>query len=489
MKKIIKYIVVVIVLLSAASCELERENYTEIYPDNFYKNETDIILAVNDLYSPFITYWGNLYCANYSGYPTFSELTTDAYWSNYGGSYDDVRLHKWAGASTAYEMILLETMFRNYNFISKARNVVRHIEQSSVSQLIKDKYIGEANALRGWMGLILYDMFGPVPVASDEVLDNPATFVYLPRLTEEEYREFMESTLIDAINKLPVNQSVRGRVTKGFAQMVLAKYYMIRKDFVNAEKLCRDIISLENSVYELLPDYFDVFKYENQGNKEVIHAILTDRAYRPNYWHAHVVPDDYPIPSGITVYAGMLIPWDFIDTFEENDERLKGILTSYKDKNGNMVNRGYGKLVRGAYPALKYSFDPNQQGEGSSNDYVVFRYADVLLMLAECINENAGPTAEAVALVNRIRSRAGLSDLSSAQTSAKDVLNSAILLERGHELYAEGFRRQDLIRHGKYIEEALKIPGSLSAPYKVRFPIPRSIIQESKDMVKQNDGY
>lgn len=57
--------------------------------------------------------------------------------------------------------------------------------------------------LRGWMGLYLYDMFGPVPVASDEVLDDPQTFVYLPRLTEEEYDAMMEADLRDAIRDLP----------------------------------------------------------------------------------------------------------------------------------------------------------------------------------------------------------------------------------------------------------------------------------------------
>jgi hypothetical protein len=185
----------------------------------------------------------------------------------------------------------------------------------------------------------------------------------------------------------------------------------------------------------------------------------------------------------------MLIPWNFMETFESADKRLDGILTSYTNKNGEQIEKGQGKLVRGAYPAFKYSLDPNQQGEGSTNDWIVFRYADVLLMLAECINENEGPTVEAINLVDRIRVRAGLLPLTGDKTSSKDALNRAILMERGHELYAEGFRRQDLIRHGKYIEEALKLVGSLSAPHKVRFPIPRSIVQESKDKIVQNEGY
>ncbi len=80
----------------------------------------------------------------------------------------------------------------------------------------------------GW-GFYLYDMFGPVPVASDEVLDDPQTFVYLPRLTEEEYDAMMETDLRDAIRDLPEVAEARGRMTKGAARMILLKYYMIKR--------------------------------------------------------------------------------------------------------------------------------------------------------------------------------------------------------------------------------------------------------------------
>jgi hypothetical protein len=132
----------------------------------------------------------------------------------------------------------------------------------------------------------------------------------------------------------------------------------------------------------------------------------------------------------------------------------------------------------------------DQIGASTGMDVVIYRFSDVLLSLAECINETGGgPTPEAIALVNRVRERAGLEVLSSAATAGQEAFNDAILLERGHEFYGEGLRRQDLIRHGKYISFAEGRPGNQTATYKILFPIPITFITESKDAIVQNPGY
>ena len=134
----------------------------------------------------------------------------------------------------------------------------------------------------------------------------------------------------------------------------------------------------------------------------------------------------------------------------------------------------------------------------SGIDVVIYRYADVLLTLAECINRNEGsPTTEAIGLVNRVRKRAGLSELDDAQTASGEAFNEAILLERGHEFYLEGLRRQDLIRFGKYVEYANNRIDAINKSegrgyFNVheghnRFWIPQSFIDESKGAIKQND--
>jgi hypothetical protein len=116
---------------------------------------------------------------------------------------------------------------------------------------------------------------------------------------------------------------------------------------------------------------------------------------------------------------------------------------------------------------------------------VIFRYADVLLSIAEAINEQRGPD-EAYAYINEVRNRAELGDLSGL---TKEQLKDAILAERGFELFAEGFRRQDLIRHGKFIENALARGKVNAQPHMVLMPIPSSVVIESKNVVAQNTGY
>lgn len=100
---------------------------------------------------------------------------------------------------------------------------------------------------------------------------------------------------------------------------------------------------------------------------------------------------------------------------------------------------------------LKYIDRGNTGSEyGNKNNFIILRHADVLLLLAEAINERGGPNAEAIAAVNQVRQRAGLPALPSAATASQAAFREAIRAERGKELYAEFQRRFDLIRWGVY---------------------------------------
>lgn len=82
------------------------------------------------------------------------------------------------------------------------------------------------------------------------------------------------------------------------------------------------------------------------------------------------------------------MPWDFYGTFEEGDLRLKNVVTAYTNKNGEKIDRSNSsQLAKGALP-LKYGMDPDMKDGQSGIDVVIYRYADVLLTLAECINRN-----------------------------------------------------------------------------------------------------
>lgn len=501
--KTIKYLIAACLLFSITSCELEREDYTEIYEDNFYKTEKDLELAVNALYHIFgpgyTTESTGVYGPGYKGYQVLSDMSTDALWCTWAWEADELYFQQWYATMTSGTSGIVWDAFTRYNYISKARNTIRKIEASPVKDDVKAKYAAEAKALCGWMGLFLYDLFGPVPVASDEVLDDPQTFIYLPRLTEEEYDTFMESNLKDAITYLPETVSARGRLTKGAARMLLLKYYMIKGYFDKAETIARDLLAMEGNVYNLHADYNYLFSKEGNGNNEMILQIATNLTNNPNFLIAHIVPGDYPLGvAKAEVWGAYVMPWNFYDTFESGDTRLNRIVANYVNTKGVAMKRETdGNLVKGAIP-LKFGVDPDQTGTNTGLDVPVYRFSDVLLTLAECINRNQGqPTQEAINLVNRVRNRAGLDDLAIEKTASKEVFNEAILLERGHEFYMEGLRRQDLIRFGKYVDKANERINAINVSegrgyFNVgeghnRFWIPQYYIDESKGAIKQNN--
>jgi len=175
------------------------------------------------------------------------------------------------------------------------------------------------------------------------------------------------------------------------------------------------------------------------------------------------------------------------------NEKLKTMKNKTLETKENSTQLSYGALP------LKYGKDPDMTDAHSGIDVVVYRYADILLTLSECIVRNTGSvTSEAINLVNRVRNRAGLSALSDTQTASTDAFMDAILTERGHEFYLEGLRRQDLIRFGKYVEQANARIAAANATGKSyftvtdahnRFFIPQTFIDESKSAIKQNTGY
>lgn len=494
MGKMKKTLYILAAALLAGACSLNREDYTEIFPETIFKTETDLELAVNGLYYDFnMGDWNGVYRPDYSGYQVVSELTTDAIWCNWGWESDEYYYHQWTGTTGNVQSKFYD-LFVGYNYLSKARNTIRRIESSPVEDSRKARYLGEAHALRGWYALFLYDLFGPVPVATDAILDDPETFVYLPRLTDEEYDKMMEDDLLTAIDLLPERPAARGRMGKGAARMVLLKYYMIRGQFDKAEPIARDLYAMQG-IYGLQSDYASIFSIENASNSEVILQLCgnVNGTSTVNYMTAECLPGDMAWAEKAEGWGGYIMPWDFYDSFEAGDKRLECVYDHYTAKNGDVVPR---TALKGAV-VLKYAMDPAMQGAQSGNDMVVYRWSDVLLTLAELINRNEGaPTAEAYSLVNQVRSRAGLGNLPGALTY--DQFNDALLAERGHEFYLEGLRRQDLIRFGKYIEYAnARIDAANAAGQSYfhvdeshnRFPIEKTFIDESRGAIKQNPGY
>jgi hypothetical protein len=393
---------------------------------------------------------------------------------------------------------MTEPTYPKIRFVARATEVIDKIPQvTAVPELVRNKYLAQAKCLRAWLMYVLYDFFGPLNVRLDPKTLNDTTIK--PRLTKEVYCAQIEKDLRDALeisnssfpesyNDDPGNW---GRISKGVARMLLLKLYMHNRQWDKAEAAAHDIINME--YYTLLPNYSDVFNIKS--NKEIIYAVPTNSA-SPNYWIAPLFPGEFAsanagptlVSTVVNGWYGFWMPWSYYSHFESIDKRTETIITSYTNVRNKVRNQANPGPMLGAIP-MKYTKLPAADvGPKFTMDWVVFRYAEVLLSLAEAINEQRGPD-EAYQYVNRIRERAGVADWDNTIISSKEAFRDSILVERGRELYCEGVRRQDLVRHGKYVEYAKDRGATGAQPYDTLFPIPSSVIIEGRGIVQQNPGY
>lgn len=474
-----------ILLVLGCSDVLEPKVYGDLTPESFFQTEADFNSALAALYNPFITDWGTsdpgsgvwtaaLYNADPKSYLFKGEITTDLFYTPW---YTDITNFTWTPSTGDHN-------YPKIRYVARATDLINKMEESEadIPDATKARFIAEAKTLRAWLMYVLYDFFGPLNVKL-----NPETLSdeeITPRLSKEEYVNAMITDLTEAIPDLDDryngDNANWGRISKGTARMILLRVHMHEKNWAEAEAVGRDLM---NMGYSLLDNYEDVFNIEQ--NNEIIYAVPSN-GQSPNYYTTEVLPANFrssvdgTITDGDGGWYGYWIPWDFYNTYATNDERLNTILDEYIDSNGDTVTP-----VNGAIPLKFTGFEGN--GPDYTMDQPVFRYAEVLLSVAEAINEQDGPTAEALGLANQVRNRVGLSDWTGL---SKEAFRDSLLAERGREFYGEGLRRADLIRHGKYIEYAQNRPYSSTAqPYHVLFPIPDDVIIEGEGVIEQNSGY
>lgn len=481
----ISAVAAVLVLTSLTGCEdlLETKVYTQLTSENFFESEEDFNSALITLYATMRLDWGNTdpgadtWYSSFdtpdpSGYRLMSSLCTDEMSSQLQSALVNFTFGPatWTGSAN--------TVYSKLRYVSRATDIIDKISSAeAVSDEVRAQYTAEAKALRAWIMYYIYDFFGPVSAKLDP--ETLADNTIIARLSDEVYVGQMETDLLEAIPDLPAayndDTDNWGRVSAGTARMVLLKVYMHTQQWAKAEGIAQDIIDM--GYYALQDDYADVFNVKY--NSEIIYAVPTNSAV-VNYYPTEVYPGDTRDYAGWYSYW---MPWDFYDAYDANDARLSTILDSYVNTSSETIGRNEG--LTGAIP-LKYTdLDGNLSGSGYLLDVVIFRYADVLLSMAEAINEQDGPS-NAYTYINAVRERANLADLSGL---TQDELRDAILAERGFELYAEGFRRQDLVRHGSLIENALARGKSNAKDYMTLMPIPSTVIIEADGIIEQNPGY
>lgn len=490
-KNISKYSFIMLICIGIMSCtDLMHEEFGKIPSDTFPASQKDLDAAAIGVYSSL----GSSYIARFldgSGL-TANELCTDEMNTAWGGGWQIINRFAWTANSNPSSGLYSTYM----KAITKTTRLIDAFQNSSVSEEKKKASIAEMRVLRVFYANALYSLYGPLPIVTDPTVANDVYTEYKPvRPTKEDYVNFMIKELKESYSLLPDKSSSEnwGRVDKGTALTLLMKIYLDSKMWNEANTTAGDIINM--GIYSLLPSYANVFNIANEGpgNKEVIFVIpriTSNTSYSWTYFAA-ILPSKPQLKSKtgvtMTVWGGLKMPWEYYDKYEAKDERLNTIIRYYVDVNGNQVDYRTEKDSKavGAIP-FKYSEDPQHMAEAQGNDFVVFRYADVLLSKAEALNQQNGPTSECIELINQVRRRAKATEIKLADFT-KDSLDDFILDERGRELYNEAHRRNDLIRHGKFIQSAVN-RGVNAQPYHVLYPIPQSAISENPSL-KQNPGY
>lgn len=360
-----------------------------------------------------------------------------------------------------------------FNVINRCNNVLQYL--GNASETNHKQFEGEARFLRAYAYFTLVRLFGPVPITTTPINDYTTLYAY-DRSSVDEVYNLIKSDLETAIDNLPyyyAADNMQGRATKIAAYTMQAEVYMTLQDFKSAQTSLDNIIDYANQNTDRLgleKDVLDIYSSSNPMGKEIIFAAQFNNgatvvanelmgrcipAATPSTQSAYIYADG--TKSTITTSQGtsvMLMTWELFNKFKENsnDQRFNKLtydgiyvdeFISTASDEVKVTKEGYTYIPT----TLKY-FDFGNEGMttcASGNDNIIYRYADVLLMYAECLNEN-GNTSQAASYLNQVRNRAGL-DNTTAKT--QEEMDLAIEDERLLELCFEGHRWYDLVRRGR----------------------------------------
>lgn len=493
MKKILTYNSILLIAglaLILTSCNKLSENpKSVIVASQFYKTSSDATTAVNAIYGtlnsdpagdfPLYGRQLNLLAENASDNQLYSPSNTNP----------DVRA---LGTETyiPQNSRVLKVWQQLYYGINRANIAIDNIPAIQMDTALRARLVREGKFIRALLYFNLVRLYGDVPL----VLHNPSSTDIDDLLTVRTPADSVYTQIIldlkDATN-LPKTYSSTdlGRATGGAAHALLAKVYLTRRDWTDALTQLNLVIN-GGYGYALFPNYYDAFQKATKNGVEHIFSVQ----FETNLGEANSTQN---LSQSFTSFNTGTFPIDVpVDSslyklFSANDTRRAVTFYSsvYNAITGQTVvfNNAYAPYFN---KFVDYSLSPLSSQTLSAINYPVLRYADVLLMKAEALNELAGlPTGDAYAAINQVRTRAHVANLSPG-LSQSDFRDS-VFVERRKEFIQEGHRWFDLVRQGgTVLVDALhKISAKSAASSKnTLFPIPLIEIQQNAKL-KQNPGY
>lgn len=523
--------------LVAASCtNLDQHVYSVVPNTNFWQTPAQVAAGIAPAYQALTSIPdGNVYNLQEISSDEQIVPTRGGDWYD-NGQWQQLWLHTWPTDHNVVNGAWNDI----YNGIGKANFTLSVVNSLPNKPADLANINAELKTLRAYYYYLALDLYGNVPLVTS-FNTNPDS---VTNSTRSDVFNFVVNEIKSNIDLLPsnVDATTYGRVTKWMAFTLLAKLYLNAGVYTGTPMWNECIAACDSVIasgkYSLMSDYFDNFSTNNEGSTENIFVVPFDKVnIGGDNWEMQTLHYQNNANFGLSgsPWNGFCSDADFYNQFDTSSVYVtKGTNTyrTFLDQRagqyliGQQYNVPYtyppsANVLVNADPSLRLtdlqtgkllSFTPvvNQYSNpadtfrlagvrnikyfpeagtsgNQSNDMVLFRYADVLLMKAECEVRLGTNLTDALSLVNMIRDRA-YGDQAHEWTLADLTLDN-ILAERGRELTWEGFRRQDMIRFGKFGDA--RNPGKGPDPADGHldiFPIPKQQITANPNL-KQNPGY
>ncbi|MEO6730629.1 MAG: RagB/SusD family nutrient uptake outer membrane protein [Ferruginibacter sp.] len=527
-----------LMVVSTSCTKLKDKSYNQIIASEFTPTNSDLAALAGAAYVDWrglLLQWNTLYRAQeVSG----DEMLTPARPNGWvdGGVYRRIHEHKW----TTDDDIVINIWTRAYRGITNCNRIIYQVQAGIIPVAPKDTtaFIAEMKLVRASYYWVLCDSYGNVPIV--DKFDVPVG--YLPKQnTRKEVYDFIVNDLVTNIPlvKTTNNKATYGKFNKWAGLALLAKMYLNAGVYTGtpAWDKCRVVCDtiINSSQFVLESNQKNVFVTNNENSKEIIFALPFDSKY-VSEWNSFDIHMQTLSPENQKTYNLQSSPWggvcavpQFISTFDTDDSRyqdnyIKGQqFTATGDSIFGTMGAYAGKPL--SYRNYVAGVDKSDQVDGFrlgkfeiemgatnrlSNDWPLFRYADILMMKAESLLRT-GDANGAAALVTQVRQRAfkstpakalvtganlvkgsgydyGLRNhLTSTTEGGADIVFGRFLDELGWEFNQEARRRTDMIRFGAFTKKSW-LSHSPNGDYRALFPIPRTEIAKNSNLV-QNTGY
>lgn len=475
-----------IIILFSTGCKkfLDTKPISSEIEETFYTNTAEVESGVLGCYSALRDVYNND--------PILAGLRSDdCYVSQSEG---DINLIDGFGELPTNSYVSLHWQ-TSYFAIKQCNTVLKYLNNVS-DPAKRDFFEGEVRFIRAHMYFNLVRLFGDVPLITNFVAYNDASFYR--RVDKDTIYQQIISDFSIAQQKLPSTWTATqlGRVTKYSAAGMLAKVYLTLKDYPSSRAILLDLLQ-NPGPYKLLPDYRSVFGISNEMNAEVMYAVRFKSNSNGLGNDFTYFMDNLPGSPGFKAASDFRGNTPFPNA--DSIRKLQTFLT------GGPV---YGSSW---YAGGKYQ-DPGSQKYDGGADFIVLRYADIIMMYAEVVNEmdGANPLTASDATdplsrlyqLNRIRNRAAGTVLSAvpvygfsdATVNTQDAFRATIKAERRREFGIESQRWYDLVRWGDAVAVmnnhfAVRNISITVEPYQLLYPIPQREIDVSRNSLTQNPGY